>query len=424
LAEQCATLYEDTSGAALEPDMHWNIELLADHFGDRRTLESIFLNDLVTRVPDYKTFFRNPNAGHEAIADLLGCSAIQMNVSTNVDDLIERAAEQLWEPKANVALTRAEAARPYPHALHVKLHGCFRRDVPSTLWSKHQLAYPPFQQRIEEFSQWLPGQLQDKDLVFVGFWSDWGYLNQVLGDIISSSQVSRIVLVNPSSEEELQEKAQELWRLAHKDEVDFIHEREYGHDFLDELRREYSFHFMRRLIASGRATFTQIMGRPAPVFTGFDRVSSRDLYEWRQDSTGTPAQEIIRRKAPDDTMRRLGAMHLEMLEAGATVSGSAYLRGERRVRLIHGAGQLVSEVRAKYAPMPSLISDDLVICVGAQNTASFPDSVARGNGVDATSTVRPGLSGEWMTEIEAREYFSTIELQPGVLPLAAEAEES
>jgi len=102
-----------------------------------------------------------------------------------VDDLIKRAAEQLGEPKASVALTRAETARPYPHALHVKLHGCFRRDVPGTLWSKHQLTYHPFQQRVEEFAQWLPGQLQDKDLVFVGFWSDWAYLNQVLGERFS-----------------------------------------------------------------------------------------------------------------------------------------------------------------------------------------------------------------------------------------------
>jgi hypothetical protein len=423
LADQCATYYEESSGEVLPPEMHWNIELLADHFAGRQMLESIFLNDVVSNIPDFGTFFRNPNAGHEAIADLLGCSAIKMNVSTNVDDLIERAAERMWEPKAHVALTRAETARPYPHALHVKLHGCFRRDVPGTLWSKHQLEYLPFQERIEEFSQWLPGALHDKDLVFVGFWSDWAYLNDVLGNIIRNSQVSRIVLVNPSSEDELREKAGDLWHLAHQGGVDFIHEKEFGQVFLDELRQAYSFHFMRRLIASGRSTFTQITGRPAPTFVGFDGLSSRDLYEWRQDSTGTPAQQIIRKKAPDENMQLLGAMHLEMQEAGAVVTGSAYVRGEHRVRLIHGAGRLVSEVRAKYASLPSFISDDLVVCVGAHNTGFFPDSVARGNGIDANSTVRPGLSGDWITEIEAREFFSALEVEQGELPLAAAGED-
>ena len=75
LAEQCATLYEESSGNTLPPEMHWNIELLADYFAGRRTLESIFLADVMLRVPGFGTFFRDPNLGHEAIGDLLGCSA-------------------------------------------------------------------------------------------------------------------------------------------------------------------------------------------------------------------------------------------------------------------------------------------------------------------------------------------------------------
>jgi hypothetical protein len=90
-----------------------------------------------------------------------------------------------------------------PHAVHVKLHGCFRRYIPRLLWSKQQLGYSPFQERVREFSEWLPGVLQDRDLVFVGFWSDWFYLNGVLGSVIRNSQVSRFVLVNASSEDDL-----------------------------------------------------------------------------------------------------------------------------------------------------------------------------------------------------------------------------
>lgn len=422
LADQCATAYEQSSGTTLHEEMHWNIEALADYFVGRRQLESIFLGDVMARIPDFGTFFRDPNPGHEAVADFLGCCAIELNISTNVDDLIENAAELMGEPKANVALTRAEAARPYPHNPHVKLHGCFRRDIAQTLWSTQQLNAAPFQDRVREFTEWLPGVLLERDLVFVGFWSDWSYLNQVLGGVIRQSQASRIVLVNPSDEQDLQTKARDLWDLAHHESVDFIHERQFGQDFLDELRQAYSFHFMRRLVSSGAPTFTQTTGRVAPPFRGFETLSSRDLYEWRQDSTSTPAKKIVRKKIPDETMHRLGAMHLEMQDAGAVIEGSSYLRSGRNVRLIHGAGRLVSEVRSQYAGSPSLISDDLVVCVGAENTAPLPDSVARGNRSD--SFVRPGLSGTWMTETEARELFSDLEdAHGGVLPLAAQGED-
>ncbi|KAA6459579.1 hypothetical protein DYQ86_15780 [Acidobacteria bacterium AB60] len=423
LADQCATAYEQSSGAVLPQEMHWNIEALADYFAERGQLEPIFLGDVMLRTADLRTFFRNPNAGHEAIADFLGCGAIELNISTNVDDLVEHAAETLGEPKASVALTRAEAARPLPHRPHVKLHGCFRRDIRQTLWTTRQLQTAPFEDRVREFTEWLPGVLLERDLVFVGFWSDWSYLNGVLSSVIRESHANRIVLVNPSDVAVLQTKAEGLWDLAHRDTVEFIHERQPGQEFLDELRQTYSFHFMRRLISSGGSTFRMIAGRQAPVCTGFDALSSVDLYEWRRDSTGTPANRIVRKKVPDETMHRLGAVHLEMQDAGAQIDGSCYLRSGRRVRLIHGAGRLVSEIRENYAGLPSMIPDDLVVCVGAENTAPFPDSVARGNSA-ANSVARPGLSGTWITESEVRELFAALdEPDQGIVPLAAEGEE-
>jgi NAD-dependent SIR2 family protein deacetylase len=409
LADQCANAYEQTSGATLPIEMHRNVEVLADYFAERRQLESIFLSDVMQRIPDFRSFFRNPNAGHEAIADFLACSAIELNISTNVDDLVEHAAELIGEPKANVAVTRAEVARSSLHKPHVKLHGCFRRDMTQTLWSTCQLNTAPFRDRIREFTEWLPGVLFERDLIFVGFWSDWSYLNQVLGGVIQQSRASRIVLVNPSGEKELKTKAQDLWDLAHQRSVELIHERQYGHEFLDELRKEFSFQFMRRLITAGTLTFTQVTQRAAPALHGFESLSSRDLYEWRQDSTGTPPGKIVRKKMPDETMHRLGALHLEMLAAGALIEGSAYTRSGRRVRLIHGAGRLVGQIRAEYASSTSLISDDPVVCVGAENSAPLPDSVARGNRAD--SVVRPGVSGTWMTEAEAHAGFSAEALQ-------------
>jgi hypothetical protein len=418
LADQCANAYEESSGTLLPADLHWNIEALAEFFASRHELENIFLADVMQRVPDYGTFFRNHNAGHEAVADFLACHAIEIAISTNVDDLIEHAAETLGEPRGNVAVSRAEVNDPSPHNPHVKLHGCFRRNRNETLWCTSQLTSGPFDERIREFTDWLPGVLHGRDLVFVGFWSDWSYFNKVLGDVLAQSRASRIVLVNPSPAIDLQTKAQGLWDLAQRPGVEFIHEQQFGQDFLDELRQAYSSHFMRRLIASGAATFRTRTGRDAPAVLGFEQLSSRELYEWRQDSTATPSSRIVRKKEPDEFMRRLGATHLEMLDAGALVEGSSYSRSGRKVRLIHGAGRLIGDIRSDYSRSSSLTSDDLVVCVGAENTEPLPDSVARGNGSD--SFVRPGLSGTWINEIEAREIFTELEQEPNILPLAAE----
>ena len=418
LADQCAKAYEESSGVQLPAELHEDIEALADYFANRRELENIFLGDVMQRIPGYAKFFRNPNAGHETIADFLACHAIEIAISTNVDDLVEHAAEILGEPKSNVAVSRAEVNSPSPHQPHVKLHGCFRRDRTQTLWCTRQLATAPFADRVQEFTEWLPGVIHGRDLVFVGFWSDWSYLNKVIAGVLKQTQAVRVVLVNPSDENLLREKAEGLWDLAHQANVDFIHERQYGQEFLDELRQAYSFQFMRRLITSGEQTFLSRTGRTAPAFQGFNTLSTRKLYEWRQDSTATPTNEVVRKKTPDETMRRLGAVHLEMQEAGAVVDGSSYLRSGRKVRLVHGAGRLIGDIRREYSRSPTLTSDDLVVCVGAENTESLPDSIARGNGSE--SVVRPGLSGTWINEAEARTLFDQIEVGPLVLPLAAE----
>ena len=97
LAQACATAYEQQSGEVLRPDCHWNIELLADYFVQRGQLESIFLGRVI-RSAGLAPFVRGPNLGHEALGDFLGCGAIELNISTNVDVLTEMAAEKIGEP--------------------------------------------------------------------------------------------------------------------------------------------------------------------------------------------------------------------------------------------------------------------------------------------------------------------------------------
>ena len=123
----------------------------------------------------------------------------------------------------------------------------------------------PFQTRMREFGEWLPGILIEKDLVFVGFWSDWAYLNQVLEGVLNGTHAGRIVLVNPSDPDELQEKAPGLWALANAYGTEFIHVRQAGDQFLDELRQAFGAQFMKRMVAWDEEHFLKPITAPAPA---------------------------------------------------------------------------------------------------------------------------------------------------------------
>jgi hypothetical protein len=126
-----------------------------------------------------------PNIGHAAVADLLICRAAHAAMSANFDPLIEQ-----WSEGRKVAmqgaLTGAEAvefaARTNPL---LKFHGCLRRGRDDTLWTRVQLQEPEVQQRVQNCSAWMTAHLPAKDLLIVGFWTDWGYLNNVLANAIA-----------------------------------------------------------------------------------------------------------------------------------------------------------------------------------------------------------------------------------------------
>lgn len=397
LAQSCAGVYERDFGETLAAPCHTDIERLAEYFADRRQLESVFLGSVIEKT-DIGLFMRKPNKGHEAIADMLACSAIEANVSTNVDTLIEVAAENLGEPIARIAVTRNEAVSGTQfHKPHVKLHGCFRRSMRETLWCREQITRPPFDSRIGDFSQWLPNVLLDKDVVFVGFWTDWAYLNRVFEEIVGHSIPRLMILVNPSEFTVLEQKAPILSSFVDRPQTEFVHVRESGADFLDELRRGMGERFMRILLNRGVSTYETILGtRPTRIqyFTGVD---THSLYQWRRDSTGTPQENIVRLKAPDDSMTRLAVTHLRLQEMGGVIENDAYQFRGRRVRLIHGAGRYLAQIQKMFARASSLSDqEDIVICVGADDTMPLPVDITKG--ANKINVVNRGARGEWITE--------------------------
>jgi hypothetical protein len=406
LADQCATVYELQAASALPQELHEDLEKLTNHFAQRHQLETVFLTTVIEQA-DLTPFFRLPNKGHEAIGDFLACRAIEMNISTNVDTLTETAAEQLGEPRSHVAVEVGQVRRE-THNPHLKLHGCFRRNVSETLWCIDQLNREPFRTRICDFSNWLPTVLRNRDLIFIGFWSDWSYLNQVLESVVSQAAPNFVVLVNPSDEAELERKAPGLWALANTPPTRFVHVRESGATFLDELRRAYSARFMSRLTRSGVTTYVEENGRQPRGFPNFDHLDSAELYQWRRDSTCTPSARVVKKTWPDETMQTLGAAHLELHDGGAEIEGNAYRYLGRLVRLIHGAGQPLSEVRNRFLHSTALEgAEDVVYCVGARPTGPFPDSIVRKT--SSADVVNRSASGTWLTDDTAPEFFAGLQ---------------
>ena len=93
----------------------------------------------------------------------------------------------------------------------VKFHGCLHIDRDKTLWTTQQLADPKIKQRIDTCSDWMKLVLPGKDLLIIGFWTDWGYLNDVLANSLSAGGFNSVTVVDPASSASLQAKAPALW---------------------------------------------------------------------------------------------------------------------------------------------------------------------------------------------------------------------
>ena len=53
----------------------------------------------------------------------------------------------------------------------------------------------------------LPG----KDLLVVGFWTDWGYLNDVIANALNVNPFGSVTVVDPKASADLQATAPTLW---------------------------------------------------------------------------------------------------------------------------------------------------------------------------------------------------------------------
>jgi hypothetical protein len=169
----------------------------------------------------------------------------------------------------------------------LKFHGCAYRDRLSTVWAPSQLADQTIAKRIARSKIWMAANLRQKDLLVVGFWSDWEYLNQVIGSSFEDLAPLSVTVIDLSGADQLEQKAPDLWALAHEPHVTFTHVHESGADVLDEVRRAFSTNYLRKIFAVGRDAFEEATGVACdPAWLDVAEFDSEALYGWRRDAEG------------------------------------------------------------------------------------------------------------------------------------------
>ena len=268
---------------ALPVPLRTDLDNLAGHFHQAGHFKDRFL-----QLVPWAELLGEPNLGHAAISDFLITRAAHSVLSANFDPLIEHWAEsRKVDLQGALTGTEATAFSGVTNPL-LKFHGCLRRDRPQTLWTQHQLAEPEVQQRIANIKHWMSINLPAKDLLIIGFWTDWGYFNEILAEAMAVEGMGRVVVVDPLSDADLQAKAPALWdHLATG--THFEHVEGSGETALDELRTAFSKVWARRFFS-----LAQPMAGAAAVASLNPDTWSRDaLYDLRRDAESAVASAIL-----------------------------------------------------------------------------------------------------------------------------------
>jgi hypothetical protein len=395
VAAKAKQKYTATYGALASP-LPDGIEDQAEHFFAKGELASVYFRFLV----DKHAFTGPPNAGHFAIADLLLVSGIKTAVTTNVDTVIENAGAQLYG-KIAVGVDGVQAAALHPDdAPLLKIHGCQVIDPDNMVWAPSQLAASPVRERVESSAEWLRGRLVDRDLLIVGYWTDWDYLNRVLGDVLGTVRPSKVLVVDPADGAEFEKKAPELYALGQRAQSSFQHVQTSGSDFLDALRREFSRSFIRRTLHAGAEVYEEETGAPPPpAFLEPPAAENDILWRVRRDIEGiAPNSPCQARVPPDESL--LGLTLLKILRQGGVFEGPFWLLGGKRIRVMRAPNRPLHKVAAAHdREFPPAVAPDLMIAVGAEATGLPANIVREGT----LASVARGTPGRWLTRRDAEE---------------------
>ncbi len=386
--------------AVLPPAIRDDVDAIAGHFHKRGEFATVFLG----LVP-WNELVGEPNAGHAAAADLLICGAVRAILSANFDPLIEQ-----WANGKKIALQgaldglEATSFGDTPAPL-LKVHGCLVRKRNETLWTHEQLGDPSVRTRITSCSQWLAINLPGKDLVVVGFWTDWGYLGSVLADAINTQPFNSVTVIDPEADAVLQAKAPDLWARLTGAGIPFQHIAASGSDALEDLRVGFGKVWCRRFMDRADALL-QAEGKRLSAATRatFDMMSCDELYDFRRDGEGVPYDRAATTKRPVAESGPAALLHALLIQAGAARQGAWHVQRGQRVRVVHGSGQVLSSVRQRYREPPALPEADVIVCAGSVDPRVPGALIASGSGKSIMRPARGGRS-RWITMEEARMEF-------------------
>jgi hypothetical protein len=387
VAEKCFQEYRLAVDPGIDTKYRNSLENFAEYFAGRGELKSIFIHALVP----WDDFTRPPNAGHGAVADFLLTRAAQAGLSTNYDNLIERRA---WDYGADFrgSLDGGEAnTDSAKHSPLLKFHGCIS-DKPNTVWAPSQLGDLVISQRLALSKTWMAAHLKKRDLLVVGFWSDWEYLNHLIGEAVEDIDPVSVTVVDPSPLANLQAKAPELWGMSHAGNVQFRHVQESGAAVLNELRVAFSQRWLDQVLAIGASAFTATTGAACPpALLSTTETDSELLYDWRRDAEGCPNGKAARKRVPEHC-DAVGMVHLLIRAAGGLVEGPFYRLNGRTVRVINAANKVLSKVRDQFVAAPAGQKAEIVIAVGAYDVPVPGNFVREGK---PGSLIRPAAGGAW-----------------------------
>ncbi len=211
LAKAAKDKYDAKYGMTRDP-LPEDVEDQAEYFFLRGDLPTVYLRSLI----DLNAFAGPPNPGHYAVADLLLVRGIQAGVTTNVDVLIETAGQLLFG-QVGVGIDGAHvAALPPDCAPLLKIHGCRVIDPDNMVWAPGQLAVDPVAGRIASSEQWMRGHLLDRDLIIVGYWTDWDYLTDALAATLGVVRSARVIVVDTAAPATFHTKAPGLYALGQR----------------------------------------------------------------------------------------------------------------------------------------------------------------------------------------------------------------
>lgn len=400
IAEWAKEKYDGIHGQG-RPPLATKIEDQAEFFFQQGDLASVYFRTLI----DQHIFAAPPNDGHFAVADLMLVRGIRVAVTTNVDSLIENAGKHLFGQIETGLDGQQMAGIPGDVSPLLKIHGCRDKDHDHMVWAPGQIVAPPVSTRIQSSAQWLTQHLPNRDLLIVGYWTDWDYLNQVLTQVLDQVQPSRVVVVDPVDGNEFEQKAPALYALGQRTHHGFHHVRTSGSDFLAALRLMFSKSFVRRVISMGSGAFAERPGGapPAPEITEPPDIGNDDLWRMRRDLEGSAVNRPSLALIPPEGST-VGLTVLQLRAGGATPDGPYWRINGERIRVLRTPNELLHRVVARRErEMAPAAAPDVVIAVGAEDDSLLPN-IARVS--TPGGSITRGTSPRWLTRLQAIEEFN------------------